>query len=161
MPEKHLAQLNVGRFRYPTSDPRMAGFMQNLDLVNGIADRAPGFVWRMQDDSGNATAIPVTPDPMMAANVSVWEDVASFEHYVWNTVHRRFYENRAKWFEVMTSMHFVMWWVDPGTEPTLAEAMARLDHYNKHGNTDHAFGWDHLPEAVLWRGQRCSGMAAE
>ena len=27
----HIAQLNIGRFRYPTDDPRMAAFMTNLD----------------------------------------------------------------------------------------------------------------------------------
>ncbi|MDH3740809.1 MAG: DUF3291 domain-containing protein, partial [Hyphomicrobiales bacterium] len=51
----HLAQLNVGTMLYPQDDPRMAGFMDNLDRVNAIADRAPGFVWRLQDESGNAT----------------------------------------------------------------------------------------------------------
>ena len=34
---QYLAQLNVGVFRYPVDDPRMAGFMDNLDLVNAIA----------------------------------------------------------------------------------------------------------------------------
>ena len=50
---RHLAQLNIGRFRYPTDDPRMADFMNNLDLVNGLAERSKGFVWRLKDDSGN------------------------------------------------------------------------------------------------------------
>lgn len=157
----HLAELNVGRFRYPADDPRMAGFMRNLDLINGIADRSPGFVWRMQDESGNATGIEVTADPMMAANLSVWEDAESFGNYVWNTVHRRFYEQRDRWFEVMASMHFVMWWVAPGSRPTLAEAMGRLDHLTLHGDSDHAFGWDHLGGAARWQERRCAHLAAE
>ncbi|HUS54521.1 MAG TPA: DUF3291 domain-containing protein [Thermohalobaculum sp.] len=161
MPDTHLAQLNIGRFRFPTDDPRMSEFMDNLDRVNALADRSPGFVWRMQDDSGNATAIPVTPDPMMAANLSVWTDVASLEHFVWNTAHRRFYRRRADWFGLMDSMHFVMWRVATGDQPSLAEAMERLEHLNRHGSTDHAFGWDHLPEAKLWRAQHCAGIAAE
>ena len=37
---QHLAQLNIGRLRYPTDDPRMADFMNNLDLVNGLAERS-------------------------------------------------------------------------------------------------------------------------
>ena len=161
MPESHLAQLNIGRFRYPTDDPRMAEFMQNLDRVNALADRSPGFIWRMQDDSGNATAIPVTLDPMMAANLSVWKDIESLEHFVWNTVHRRFYERRAEWFGLLDKMHFVMWRVPAGHRPTLDEALERLDHLNAHGDSDHAFGWAHLPEARLWRTQQCAAMAAE
>jgi len=161
MPETHLAQLNIGRFRFPTDDPRMTEFMDNLDRVNALADRSPGFIWRMQDDSGNATAIPVTRDPMMAANLSVWTDVESLEKFVWNTVHRRFYERRAAWFGLLEQMHFVMWRVPVGHQPSLTEAMERLEHLNRHGSTDHAFGWEHLPEARLWRGQRCAGVAAE
>lgn len=161
MPEAHLAQLNIGRFRFPTDDPRMAEFMDNLDRVNALADRSTGFVWRMQDDSGNATAIPVTADPMMAANLSVWTDVESLERFVWNTVHRRFYERRGAWFGLLEQRHFVMWWVPVGHRPSLAEAMERLEHLNRHGPTDHAFDWEHLPEARLWRGQRCAGVAAE
>ena len=52
---KHLAELNVGYFRYPTSDPRMAEFMDNLDRVNALAERSPGFVWRLAGDNNNAT----------------------------------------------------------------------------------------------------------
>ena len=52
---QHLAQLNIGRLRYPTDDPRMADFMNNLDLVNGLAERSRGFVWRLRDGSNNAT----------------------------------------------------------------------------------------------------------
>ena len=30
-------------------------FMDGLDRINALADRAPGFVWRLQTDAGNAT----------------------------------------------------------------------------------------------------------
>ncbi len=79
---RHLAQLNIGRFRYPTDDPRMADFMNNLALVNGIADRSAGFVWRLKDDSGNATNFRPFPDPQMAVNLSVWESVEALERFV-------------------------------------------------------------------------------
>ncbi len=161
MTKMHLAEINVGLFRYPTDDPRMADFMNNLDRVNGLAERMPGFVWRLKDDTGNATDIEVPEHPGMAVNLSVWEDVASLENFVWNTVHKRFYERRAEWFALMDSMHHAMWWVEPGTEPTVAEAMERLAHYDAHGNTDRAFGWDYLDEAVQWRDRRCASLAAE
>ena len=56
MTDSHIAQLNIGRFRFATDDARMAGFMQNLDRVNALAERSEGFVWRLKDDSNNATA---------------------------------------------------------------------------------------------------------
>ncbi len=79
---RHLAQFNIGRFRYATDDPRMADFMNNLDLVNALAERSPGFVWRLQDDSGNATQFRPFPDPQMAVNLSVWDSVEALERYV-------------------------------------------------------------------------------
>src|SRR5262245_1375261 len=69
----HLAQLNVGRIRYPTEDPRMAEFMGALERINALAERSPGFVWRLKSDSGNATDIKVTADPMLLINMSVWK----------------------------------------------------------------------------------------
>jgi hypothetical protein len=71
----HIAQLNIGRFRYPTDDPRMATFMTNLDRINALAERSVGFVWRLKDDSNNATAIRAASDPTRAVNLSVWESV--------------------------------------------------------------------------------------
>ena len=70
---QHLAQLKIGRLRYPTSDSRVADFMNNLDVVNAIAERSKGFVWRLKDDSGNATNFRPFTDPNMLVNLSVWE----------------------------------------------------------------------------------------
>lgn len=152
----NLAELNIGRFRYPADDPRMAGFMDNLDRVNAVAERSDGFVWRLKDESGNATAIRPFPDPNMAVNLSVWRDAASLENYVWNTVHKQFYRKRAEWFELMEAHHFVMWWIDEGHLPTLEEAKARLEHLQANGDSDFAFGWSHLPHIKLWQQARCA-----
>ena len=43
-PNTHLAQLNIGRIRHEIDDARMADFTNNLALVNGLAERTPGFV---------------------------------------------------------------------------------------------------------------------
>ncbi|HMJ75053.1 MAG TPA: DUF3291 domain-containing protein, partial [Iamia sp.] len=53
----HVAQVNIGRFLAPPGDPRLADFMDNLDPINAMADADPGFVWRLQTDEGNATAL--------------------------------------------------------------------------------------------------------
>jgi hypothetical protein len=161
-PTRHLAQLNIGRFRYPTDDPRMAGFMNALDLVNGLAERSEGFVWQLKDDSGNATSFRPFPDPQMAVNLSVWESVKALERYVYLTVHKRFYGRREEWFDKMDGPHLVMWWIPAGHLPTLNEAKERLEYLAAHGSGDNAFGWESVPAAQLWKTARCApdGQAA-
>ena len=162
-PGYHLAELNVGRLVAPTDDPRVADFMNNLDRINGLGKRMPGFVWMMEGSgepgTGNTEA-KIDGDPQFVSNLTVWEDLPSLENFVWNTVHRQFYNRRAEWFEVMGKMHFVMWWVPEGHRPTLDEALARLDHLNEHGASDEAFGWAWLGENGLWKDHAC-GVAAE
>ena len=68
----HVAQMNVGTVLYPTDDPRIAEFMNQLDAVNALADAAPGFVWRLQSAQGNATDILVSDNPYFLVNMSVW-----------------------------------------------------------------------------------------
>ncbi|MCP5075413.1 MAG: DUF3291 domain-containing protein [Rhodobacteraceae bacterium] len=159
----HLAELNIARLVAPTDDPRVADFMNALDRINGLGKRSNGFVWMMEGSGepgkGN-TENNIGDDPQMVANLTVWEDVLSLENYVWNTVHRQFYERRAEWFKVMRPAHFVMWWVPEGHRPTLAEAMERLEHMRAHGDSDRAFGWKYLKEATLWKQKQC-GVAAE
>ena len=154
---RHLAELNIGRLRYEIDDPRMADFVNNLAMINALAERSPGFVWRYQDDSGNATNTrPYADDSRIAINMSVWESVETLEKYVWQTVHKRFYGRRHEWFEKFEGPYFVMWWVPNGHRPTVAEALERLDHLKNNGPSDHAFGWQSLPAAQLWRMARCA-----
>ena len=160
----HLAELNVGRLVAPTDDPRVKDFMDNLDRINGLGKRMPGFVWMMEGSgepgTGN-TENAIDGDPLHVSNLSVWEDAASLEKFVWGTIHKQFYARKAEWFEVLGTQHFVMWWIEPGHTPTLDEALARLDHLNKNGDSDDAFGWEYLRDAQMWRDNRCDGMAAE
>lgn len=159
----HLAELNIGRLIAPTDDPRVAEFMAALDKVNGLGKRMPGFVWMMEGSGepgrGNTENF-IGDDPQFVANLTVWQDVASLENFVWNTVHRQFYDRRREWFQVLEAMHFVMWWVPKGHRPTLEEGLARLDRLKVEGDSDAAFGWGHLKEATLWRSRNCGGNAA-
>jgi hypothetical protein len=155
-PNTHLAQLNIGRIRYEVDDPRMAGFTSNLALVNGLAERTPGFVWRYIDDSGNSTSTRPYPDPRMAINLSVWENVEALERFVYQTVHKRFYNRRTEWFEHLSDAYFVMWWVPAGQRPSVAEAVARLEHFKAHGPSDHAFGWADASATQLHKTARCA-----
>ena len=110
--------------------------------------------------TGN-TETKIGGDPQYVSNLTVWENVESLEHFVWNTVHRTFYDRRAEWFEVLGKMHFVMWWVPAGHRPTLQEGLDRLAHLTAQGDSDQAFGWSYLKEAQLWKTHACARMAAE
>lgn len=152
----HLAQINIGRTLYPQGDPRIAEFFDNLDRINSAAERMPGFVWRLKDDSGNATSISAYEDPTIIVNMSVWQSAETFEKFVWQTVHAGFYRKRGSWFAPLGAPHFAMWWIPAGHIPTAAEGRARLDHLAQHGPTGHAFGWESLSGAKLWRESRCA-----
>ena len=152
----HLAQLNIGKLKGGKGDPAMSGFFDNLDRINAIAERMPGFVWRLKDESGNATNIPWMGDPGVVANLTVWESVESLEKFVWQTVHTRIYGRKGEFFEKMQTPHFVMWWIEAGHIPTLEEAKERLDHLTANGPSEFAFGWETAPAARLWQDKRCA-----
>ncbi|MCB5198154.1 DUF3291 domain-containing protein [Loktanella sp. TSTF-M6] len=140
----HLAELNIGRLIAPTDDPRVAEFMDNLDRINGLGKRMPGFVWMMEGSgepgTGNTEA-KIDGDPQFVANLTVWADFPSLRTYVFDTLHARFMNRRAEWFKRMTDQHFVMWPVPVGHKPTLSEALARLEDFKRDGDTPAAFGW--------------------
>jgi hypothetical protein len=141
----HLAELNIGRLLAPTDDAQVADFMNNLDKVNGMGKRMPGFVWMMEgsgDPGTGNTEAKIDGDPQFVANLTVWEDFDSLSTFVYKTLHAKFMDRKAEWFEVLAQQHFVMWWIEEGHRPTLQEALERLAHLQDNGPTDHAFGWD-------------------
>ncbi|PUB19079.1 DUF3291 domain-containing protein [Yoonia sediminilitoris] len=147
----HLAELNIGRLLAPTDDPRVAEFMDNLDRINGLGKRMPGFVWMMEGSGapgrGNTDAC-IDGDPQFVANLSVWKTPAQLRLFVFDTLHAKFMDRGKEWFEDLVQMHFVMWWVAEGTQPTLDNALKKLAYRDKHGDSDQAFGWDWItPEA--------------
>ena len=137
----HLAQLNIARAKWPLEDPQMAEFVDNLERINGLAEKSPGYVWRLQDDSGDATSIQLFDDPQIIVNMSVWDSVDALKNFIFNTHHVDFLKRRYDWFEKMQQASHVMWWVEPGHLPTAAEAVNRLEHLRDHGDTANAFGF--------------------
>lgn len=139
MQRHHLAQVNVGRLRAPVDAPEIAGFVAMLDPINALADAAAGFVWRLQTEDGNATAVrPDDEDPLIAINLSVWESIESLADFVYRSAHTDVMRRRREWFERI-DVYTTMWWVPAGHRPTVAEAMERLDHLRAHGPTAEAF----------------------
>jgi heme-degrading monooxygenase HmoA len=140
----HLAQVNIGRLIAPIDDPRIAGFLSQLDPVNALADATPGFLWRLQCTSGNATDIPFNEDPTVMVNMSVWESVEALRDFVYASNHLEVFRERAKWFEKMDKPHYCLWWIPAGHIPTVAEARERLEHYQQYGPTPFSFWFSKL-----------------
>lgn len=139
MPEMHLAQVNVARLRAPLDAPESADFVAALEPLNALADGAPGFVWRLQDESGDATTVTVFDDPAMIVNMSVWESMEALTEYVYRSPHVAAMRRRREWFDRMAEAFMALWWVPVGHRPTVAEAEARLRHLRAHGPTPWAF----------------------
>ena len=136
----HLAQLNVGRLRAPIDDPIIAEFKDALDRINALADRSPGFVWRLQTEEGNATALhPIDDDELVAINMSVWESIEALADYVYRSDHTAFLRRRREWFERYGKVYLVLWWIPAGHIPSIDEALARLDDLEVVGPTREAF----------------------
>ena len=135
----HIAQLNIARMREPLDHPLMADFVAALDRINQLADRSPGFVWRLQSEEGNATDYRPYEDERILVNMSVWESIASLHQYVYRSEHAQFIAQRKKWFEMPTTPIQVLWWVPAGHIPTAEEAKARLSLLTEEGVTAQAF----------------------
>jgi Domain of unknown function (DUF3291) len=141
MSRYHLAQLNVGIIRAPLDSPVMADFVGNLDRINALAESSPGFVWRLQTDEGNATALRPTDDENLLVNMSVWEDAESLSRFVFKSSHVEIMRRRAEWFQRMADAYLVLWWVPSGHRPTIEEALARLAILRASGPTPDAFNF--------------------
>ena len=140
MTDFHLAQANIGRFRAPIETATMEGFRTRLDPINALADRSSGFIWRLQTEDGNATAIrPYADDDLMAINLSVWESLESLQQFVYKSGHVDVLRGRKQWFEQIEGPILVLWWIPAGEIPTVREAQERLRHLKDHGPTPHAF----------------------
>jgi hypothetical protein len=140
MPRFHLAQVNIGRLRAPIDDPMIEGFRSQLDPINALADRSPGFVWRLQTEAGNATAIrPFPDDDRMAINMSVWESLEALQQYVYKSAHVGPLRDRKQWFEPIDGPVLALWWIPAEHIPTIEEAKQRLQHLKEHGPSPAAF----------------------
>lgn len=139
MPGYQLAQLNVGIIKGPMDSPLMADFAANLARINALAEQSPGFVWRLQTEDGDATAIRPFEDKNLLVNMSVWSDLDSLSRYVYHSAHVQLMRRRREWFERMHQAFLVLWWVPMGHRPSLTEAVEKLEALRAHGPTPAAF----------------------
>jgi hypothetical protein len=135
----HLAQVNIARGLARITSPVMADFVAQLDTINALADRSPGFVWRLQDEAGNATSISVYEDPLRIVNLSVWESLETLYAFAYRSQHTEPFRDRRNWFSPLKTPHLALWWVPAGHIPTVEEAKQRLDLLAELGPTEKAF----------------------
>ena len=135
-----IAQLNVGRAVAPLDEAPMAGFMARLDEINALAERSPGFVWRLKGDSGNNTDYKVDGgDPLFIVNLSVWASLDELHAFTYRSDHREVFARRYDWFERRTVPNTVIWWQPAGTIPDVQDALRRLAILAREGPSPEAF----------------------
>ncbi len=139
MTEQHLAQCNVATMVAAADDPVMKGFFDRLEELNALADRSPGFVWRLQSEDGDATAVRVFDNPRILFNLSVWESAEALEAFVYRSDHVTAVRSRTAWFEPATRSPLVLWWIPVGHLPDVEEARQRLEILWQYGPRPDAF----------------------
>ena len=135
----HLAQLNVARLRAPIDSPILADFVAALDPVNELADSSPGFVWRLQTESGDATGVRIADDESLIVNLTVWESLDALAAFAYRSDHVEVMRRKRTWFEPMAEAHLVLWWVPVGHLPDVGEAEVRLEELRRHGPSARGF----------------------
>lgn len=144
MSKFQLAQINIGRLIAPLDDPLIADFVAQIDDINALAERSPGFVWRLQTDEGNATDLRPFDDDRIIVNMSVWESIEHLKEYAYHSAHTEVLKRRREWFKKFDGAFLALWWVEAGQFPTIEEARQRLDHLYKHGESEFAFSFKNL-----------------
>ena len=139
----HIAEFNFGTLKYDWDDPRVTDFQNNLDLVNCLAAKVDGFIWRLPDDEMEAAQTDMQgafANPRTASTLSVWCDVDSLSYFVWKTVHKQFYDRKSEWYDADGNGNFVMWQIQASHRSSVAEGMERFQYLQTNRDTDFAFG---------------------
>jgi hypothetical protein len=100
-------------------------------------------VWRLQDESGDATAIKLFDDDLEIINLTVWTSIEALADFAYRSGHVEILRRRREFFAVPTQPILCLWWIPEGTVPTPAEALARLEHLRAHGPTPTSFTFRH------------------
>ncbi|MBL8079286.1 MAG: DUF3291 domain-containing protein [Anaerolineales bacterium] len=138
MTEYHLAQLNIATLKEPLDSPAFADFVANLDRINALAETSDGYIWRLKSDDNNATSFRPL-DENTIVNMSVWRDIKSLNEYVYRSAHTDIMRRRKEWFERMKEAFMVLWWIPAGHQPTIDEALKKLELLRQAGAGPEAF----------------------
>src|SRR5438874_1352105 len=128
----HLAQANLAVLRAKPGEPQMAGLVAQINDMNMLAERSPGFVWRMLSSEGTPEALRVLDGyfPTFALdrifyNMSVWESVAHLRQYVFQSEHARMLRQKEQWMDHFERPHLALWWLPAGQRPTILDSAKR------------------------------------
>ena len=138
MSDWQLAQLNIARMLAPADSPQLAEFFANLNRINALADAAPGFVWRLESETGSAISTHLFGESALV-NMSVWGDIESLHDYVYRSAHIEIMAKRKLWFEQLREAYSVLWWVKAGSIPNLLQAREKLELLKSGGSSQAAF----------------------
>ncbi len=147
----YLAQVNIARMLAPLDDPVMTDFVNNLDRINAVAEQSEGFVWRLVDDTNNATAIKIFDDDYLIVNMSVWKSIQDLFNFTYRSEHLEIFKRKKEWFSKMEDAHMALWHIPAEHIPTVKEAEERLIYLNEYGDTPYAFTFKTnftIPEAM-------------
>lgn len=147
----HLAQVNIARLIEPLDSDRLADFVAALDPVNAEADLAPGFVWRLKTEEGNATSLvafewDVSGTAGVITNMSVWESFEDLKNFVYSPNHLEVMKQRRNWFHQVAEATTALWWVRAGEVPTLQDAEVKIRSLREQGPTRSSFGLNQIFE---------------
>jgi len=145
--DHHLAQLNIAHLSYPLSSPELKDFVDNLDIINRLAERSLGFVWRYVADNNTEEEIKLFGDNAIV-NLSVWESPKTLNQFVYKTVHAQFVDRRTEWFKELDN-HAVFWWIPSNTQPSLIDAADRLQALTTNGSSNHAFTLEEFQQCII------------
>lgn len=135
----HLAQLNIAKAKYPLESAELKEFVDNLIPVNQLAEDTEGFIWRLQDENGDATSIHAFADPSIIVNMSTWASVDALKNFMFRTHHRNFLRRKSEWFDNIALDSYVLWWVPQGFTPSIEEGIARLNYLRENADSPYAF----------------------
>lgn len=140
----HLAQLNLARLKAPKGSPITEEFFAAIGPINALAEVQPGFIWRAVGDVADHTDMEYFLDPYLLVNISVWRDLESLRHFIFNTGHLQYMKRRKEWFQPFEGPHSVAWWVPDGHIPSFAEAKEKMEKLGADGPTPEAFNFSTL-----------------
>lgn len=135
----HVAEFNIGRLKHPVGDPRIESFVSQLDEINRLADRSPGFIWRLKAEEQGGRVIQAYEDPLIIVNLSVWESIEALEDYTYQTAHRQVLHDRRQWFQPLQGPSLVLWWIPAGQLPSAAQGRQKLEQLEREGASPQAF----------------------
>ncbi|OLT08976.1 hypothetical protein BJF78_06390 [Pseudonocardia sp. CNS-139] len=138
-----LAQVNFSRLLAPIDSAQLAEFVAAIDEVNALGEQAPGFVWRLQTEQGNAMAVRAFEWDAGAhgviVNLTVWTSAEALRDFAYSGRHVGIMRRRREWFAAAAEPTTALWWVPAGHRPSTAEAEEAVRHLRAHGPTPAAF----------------------